>query len=180
MGKLKRPQMAVFVKVPGETTPEFCLAGVYTDEMSIAYNPQTEESQDVTETAGRIDITAYSLNVPVTTKVVDKEGAKGYKLSNYIQTLRRNLATTSDAETEALIVDMYEKAKDNNPVAQKFAATIQIDTYGGAATESLGIEYTLNFNGDPVTGSAKITVDSTSGDKKAEFVDNPVSGGIGA
>lgn len=168
MGKLKRPSMLMFLKVPGET-PKFHLCGVYSDNLSISYNPVTEESQDVTEVAGTTDVTGYTLNISVATKVVDKPGAKGYDLSHYIQTLRRKLATSGEAETEVLIVDTYESAgAEGSYVAQKFAGTIQLDSYGGAAAESLGMEYTVNINGEPINGSAKVTK-AENNDMTAEF-----------
>lgn len=169
MGKLKRPSMLMFLKV----VDTFHLCGVYSDDLTISYNPTTEESQDVTEVASTTDITGYTLNIPVTTKVVDKTGAKGYELSNYIQGLRRKLATAADAETEVLIVDTYETSgTDGAYVAQKFKGTIQLDSYGGAASESLGVEYTVNINGEPTDGTAKVTK-LENGDMTAEFTVTP-------
>lgn len=173
MAKLKRPSMLMFLGVPTGTaeTPAttFCLAGVYSDDLSIAYNPTTETSQDVTEVAGTTDVTAYSLNIPVTTKVVAASGQKGYVLSHHIQELRRSLATAGDAEMDVLIVDTYEtSAVQGSYVAQKFSGTVQIDTYGGSATETLGVEYTVNINGEPVNGTVTITT-AEIGDKTAVF-----------
>ena len=171
MAKLKRPSMLMFLKVPGASpeTPTFNLCGVYSDDLSISYNPTTETSQDVTEVAGTTDVTAYSLNIPVTTKVVAAAGQKGYALSHYIQELRRKLAVAGDAETEVLIVDTYETSKvENAYVAQKFTGTIQIDTYGGPASESLGVDYTVNINGEPENGTVAITK-ADNGDMTAEF-----------
>ena len=166
MGKLKRPSMLMFLKV-AET---FHLCGVYSDDLTISYNPITEESQDVTEVAGTTDVTGYTLNIPVATKVVDKQGAKGYELSHYIQGLRRKLATAGEAATEVLIVDTYEAAegKEGEYVAQRFLGSIQLDSYGGSASESLGIEYTVNINGEPFDGSAKVTR-AENGDMTAVF-----------
>ena len=168
MGKLKRPSMLMFVKV----AELFHLCGVYSDDLSISYSPTTEESQDVTEVAGTVDITGYTLNIPVTTKVVDKSGAKGYELSHYIQTLRRNLATAGEAETEVLIVDTYEESDvEGAYVTQKFKGTIQIDSYGGSATETLGVEYSININGEPVNGTSVVTK-AENGDMTAVFTAN--------
>ena len=83
MAKLKRPSMLMFLKVPDSdgSTSKFRLAGVYSDDLSISYNPETEESKDVTEVVGTTDVTGYALNIPVSTKVVAKAGDKGYELS---------------------------------------------------------------------------------------------------
>lgn len=169
MAKLKRPSMLMFLGVPESSggTSKFRLAGVYSDDLSISYNPTTEESQDVTEVASTTDVTGYALNIPVSTKVVAKAGDKGYELSAYIQKLRRSLATAGDAETEVLIVDTYEGSEDSY-TAQKFKGTIQVDTYGGPASESLGIDYTVNINGEPENGTVAITK-AANGDMTAEF-----------
>jgi len=169
MAKLKRPSMLMFLGVPESSggTSKFRLAGVYSDDLSISYNPTTEESQDVTEVASTTDVTGYALNIPVSTKVVAKAGDKGYELSAYIQKLRRKLATAGDAETEVLIVDTYE-GSDGSFTAQKFRGTIQVDTYGGPASESLGIDYTVNINGEPEDGTVAITK-AANGDMTAEF-----------
>ena len=169
MAKLKRPSMLMFLGVPESSggTSKFRLAGVYSDDLSISYNPTTEESQDVTEVASTTDVTGYALNIPVSTKVVAKEGDKGYELSAYIQKLRRSLATAGDAETEVLIVDTYE-GSEGSYTAQKFKGTIQVDTYGGPASESLGIDYTVNINGEPENGTVAITKEA-NGDMTAEF-----------
>lgn len=170
MAKLKRPSMILFMKVPGET-PAFHMAGVYSDDISISYNPVTEESQDVTEVSGTTDVTAYSLNVPVTTKVVAAAGQKGYEISNYIQGLRRKLATAGDSETEILLVDTYATSTVvGASVAQLFKGTIQIDTYGGSAAETLGVGYTININGEPTDGTVVIT-EADNGDKTAVFTE---------
>ena len=169
MAKLKRPSMLMFLKVPDSdgSTSKFRLAGVYSDDLSISYNPETEESKDVTEVVGTTDVTGYALNIPVSTKVVAKAGDKGYELSAYIQKLRRKLATAVDAETEVLIVDTYE-GSEGSYTAQKFKGTIQVDTYGGPASESLGVEYTVNINGEPENGTVAITK-AANGDMTAEF-----------
>ena len=169
MAKLKRPSMLMFLKVPDSdgSTSKFRLAGVYSDDLSISYNPETEESKDVTEVVGTTDVTGYARNIPVSTKVVAKAGDQGYELSAYIQKLRRKLATAVDAETEVLIVDTYE-GSEGSYTAQKFKGTIQVDTYGGPASESLGVEYTVNINGEPVDGTVAIT-NAENGDMTAEF-----------
>lgn len=175
MAKLKRPSMLMFLKVPaagGTGTGTFHLAGVYSDDLSISYNPVTEESQDVTEVASTTDVTGYAMNISVATKVVAKAGDKGYDLSNYIQTLRRKLATAGDAETEVLIVDTYEAGStDGSYKASKHRGTIQIDTYGGPASESLGVEYTVNINGEPINGDVVVTK-AANGDMTAEFTES--------
>lgn len=171
MAKLKRPSMLMFLEVPGVDggAGTYHLAGVYSDDLSISYNAVTEETQDVTEVASTTDITGYALNIPVSTKVVAAAGQKGYELSSFIQKLRRKLATAGDAETNVLIVDTYE-GTDGAYTAQKFRGTIQIDTYGGPASESLGIDYTVNINGEPVDGTVAITKLPTS-DMTAEFTE---------
>lgn len=170
MAKLKRPSMLMFINVtPAAETKDYRLCGVYSDDLSLAYNPVTEESQDVTDVASSTDVTGYALNIPVTTKVVAAHGQKGFVLSDYINGLRKGLATAGEAETEVLIVDTYTAGTTQGTfVAQEFVGVIAIDTYGGPANESLGLDYTVYINGSPVNGTVVVSTD-TVGDKTAVF-----------
>ena len=80
--------MLMFLGVPESSggTSKFRLAGVYSDALSLSYNPVTEESQDVTEVASTTDVTGYALNIPVSTKVVAKEVF--IELENYNRELK--------------------------------------------------------------------------------------------
>lgn len=184
MGKLKRPRQMLFIGIPttssGTTTYNYKLAGVYSDDLSISYNPVTEESQDVTEVASSTDVTGYGINVSVSTKAVAVEGQKGYALFNYINTLRKTLAVANDATTKVILVDAYNGTATDIDLtaasfevtdAQKFDATIQIDSYGGPANESLGIDYTVNINGEPVTVAGTVAMDTTTKDRT--FTEKP-------
>lgn len=173
MGKLKRPSLLTFVNTTPGSEATYNLCGVYTDDMSVSYNPETEESQDVTQVAKTVTVTGYGLNVPVSTKVVDKTGARGYALSNYIDGLRRKMAVAGEADTTFLMVYVYKPATEgaNTYEADEFDANIQVDTYGGPANESLGIDYTININGEPRPGKAVVTT-LDNGDKTAVFTKN--------
>ena len=84
MGKLKRTANMYFIDVTGGSgSPDYQLVGVQTDEGTLNYNPVTEEAQDITEDTSRVDITGYQVNVSLESKLVAKEGQKGYKVSNY-------------------------------------------------------------------------------------------------
>ena len=171
MAKLKRPQFAVFINVSDTETPDFRLCGVYTDELSLSYNPVTEESQDVTEVASTTDVTNYALSFDIATKVVAATGQKGFKVSDYVNKMRKGLATASSAQTEVLLVDLYTAGTEDPTAffAQKFSAAIAFSSYGGAASETLGMEYTVYCNGEPVNGEAAITTEDVSTDKLASF-----------
>lgn len=174
MGKLKRPNLLTFLKVPDADggLGVFRLCGVYSDDLTISYNPVTEESQDVTEAAGRLDVMGYTVNMTVATKAVDKEGSKGYEVFNYVEGLMERQATGSELETEILVVKLYKPGKtEGSYFAQKWACVIQTDNIGGPAPESIGFEYTVNFNGEPTTGEAKLTTLENK-DMTAEFTAN--------
>ena len=180
MGKLKRTANMYFIDVTGGSgTPDYQLVGVQTDEGTLNYNPVTEEAQDITEDTSRVDITGYQVNVSLESKLVAKEGQKGYKVSNYFNGLRKSIAVLDELETKVLLVDAYSStgAVDISggstgkftADAQLWTATVQIDSYGGAAGESLSIGVTLNLNSKISDGSVQVTVDPNTKDKTAEY-----------
>lgn len=150
MAKIKRKSMAVFMNTkPSEETPEYNIVGINIPDLSISYNPQTETEQDITQDTGATEVIGYEPNAPVT-----QQATKGDAVFEFVNEIRRKRAVLSEADTDIVIVDIYDEIGEDSGVykAQKQKVGIQIDEYGGASTEPLRIGYTLNFKGDPVDG----------------------------
>ena len=81
----------------------------------------------------------------------------GDAIYDYINGLRYNLATGSDAVTKALLIDKYDKSTDNSFKAQTFECTISIESYGGDGGVTPSITFTIGLNGDPTQGSVTFT-----------------------
>lgn len=148
-GKIKRSLQATFLNItPEAETPMWAIVGKGVEDMSIAYNPQVETKQDVTQDSADSEVTGYQPNIPVT-----QTAKKGDEVYDYINELRRKRATFEDCKTQLLLVDLYEGDEEAGYAAEKQDVAIQIDSYGGAGSSPLSIGYTLNFAGDSVEGT---------------------------
>jgi hypothetical protein len=153
--KIKRKSMAVFMNTePTEETAEYNIVGINIPDLSISYNPKTETQQDITEDTGATEVVGYEPNAPVT-----QQATKDDAVFEFINDLRRKRAILSDADTDVVIVDIYDEVTEDTGIykAQKQNVGIQIDSYGGSSAEPLSIGYTINFKGDPVDGEFTLT-----------------------
>lgn len=132
-------------------SPEWSLIGDGVTELSVSYNPQTNTEQYIHEDVARTTVTGYQPNAAVTA-----QAKKGDKVYDYINGMRKTLPIGDSANSEVVLVDCYEEAKANGYPAQRQEVTIQIDSYGGAASDPLSIGYTINWNGVPKNGYFKI------------------------
>ena len=84
----------------------------------------------------------------------------------FVNGLRRSRAVLDDACTSIVNVDLYDPVtgSDGSYVAEKQDVSIQIDSYGGAGGESLKIEYTINYRGDPVKGTFAVATKAFTAD----------------
>lgn len=81
----------------------------------------------------------------------------GDEVFDFINELRRKLATGTDAETSVLLVDKYDISETNKFKAQKFACSISISSYGGDGGATPTIGFKINVNGDPTNGTVTIS-----------------------
>lgn len=145
----KRSSFFLFINTtPKEETSAYALVGEGVTELSIAYNPQTTTEQYIHQDTATTEITGYQPNAPVTAQVV-----KGDPAFEFANSLRRSLPVLSDAYTDVVLVDLYETATAGAYPAQKQTVSIQIDSYGGPASDPLSIGYTINWRGDGVQGT---------------------------
>lgn len=145
----KRSSFALLLNTtPKETSADYGLVGDGVTELSISYNPQTSTNQYIHQDTATTDITGYQPNAPVTGQVV-----KGDKAFEYINDVRRNLYIGSDAYTDVILIDKYDTPTGSSYPAVKQPASIQIDSYGGAASDPLSIGYTINWRGSGISGT---------------------------
>lgn len=149
--KVKRSLQASYLNVAeGEAAAaKYALLGVNVAELSIAYNPQTTTEQDIVSDSATTDLTGYQPSA-----AVSQSATKGDEVYDYVNRLRRKRAILSECCSDIVLVDLYDKPTSGSAYpAEKQPVSIQIDTYGGAGTDPLSIEYTLNFRGDAVQGT---------------------------
>lgn len=148
MGKIKRSQIAVFINTGTKVAPVWSLIGDGVTEQTIAYNPQTSEEVYIHQDSGNTNIESYRPTIPTPMTAI-----KGDAVFDFIDNIRRSRKVLADAESEACMVYLYEDAVEGKYPAEKNACSIQIDDFGGPGGESAKINFTLNLNGDPETGT---------------------------
>lgn len=119
--------------------------GSYTYEAS-----ETSETYIINENA-TTTVDSYAVSLDGEMKCI-----YGDQVYDYINGLRYNLATATDAETTVLLIDKYDVDDDGSFKAQKFNCSISISSYGGDGGTTPTIGFKINVNGDPVQGTATI------------------------
>lgn len=145
---MKRSAFLTFINTKPSSTPAWELIGDGVTELSIAYNPQSNTEQYINQDSADTSVTGYQPNAPVTQQV-----KKGNAVFEFINGLRKSRAIGEDAETSIVTVDAFETASSGEYPAEKQDVSVQIDTFGGAASDPLSIGYTINYKGDPVQGT---------------------------
>lgn len=146
----KRSAFLLFINTSGGGgTGGYALVGDGVTELSISYNAQTNTEQFIHQDTATTTITGYQPNAPVTAQVV-----KGDAAFEYINEMRKKLPIGSGAYTDVVMVDVYEAAASGGAYpAVKQPVSIQIDSYGGAASDPLSIGYTINWRGQGTEGT---------------------------
>lgn len=153
-----RSKFLLFINTAGGSgSGSYALVGDGVTELSISYNAQSTTSQYIHQDSATTTVTGYQPNAPVTSEVV-----KGNPAFEYVNNLRRKMAVGSEAETDIVMVDVFEGTGDTHP-AIKQKASIQIDSYGGAASDPLQIGYTINWVGEGEEGTFNVSTKTFSG-----------------
>ena len=144
----KRSASLLFINTtPMEENATYALVGDGVTELSVSYNPQTTTQQFIHENVATTEITGYQPNAPVTAQVI-----KGDPAFEFINGMRKKLPILSGAHTDIVMFDAFDEEQDGAYPASRQPVTIQIDSYGGAATDPLSIGYTINWRGKAVEG----------------------------
>jgi len=152
MAKIKRSEVQSFMNTTPLATATYSLIGDGVVTGTINYNPQTSEETYIHEDSAAIAVESYAPNMPVEATAVS-----GDEVFEFVDTLRRNRAVLSDAETDIVNVWMYESGGPAAYPAEKQPVSIQIDDFGGDGGQAVKINYTINFVGAPVVGTFNAT-----------------------
>lgn len=159
--KAKRSEFYTFLNTGTTESPKWVREGKFASDMTAQMNPQTTTTQDVTQDTAETDITGYQPSIAVSKSVSKTDPAY-----EYINDIRRNRKILSEAYGQILNVDAFDKQSDESYPAELQNVSIQVDTFGGSASDPLTIGYTYNYRGDPILGKATIT------DGKVTFIPN--------
>lgn len=153
MGRfVKRTEIMAFLNTtPTAQTEKMALVGNGMTSGSYSYEAsETNETYIVDENATTI-IDSYALSLDGEMKCI-----YGDDVFDYINGLRRAMATGTDAETTVWLVDKYDVDEDGSFKAQKFNCSISISSYGGDGGATPTIGFKINVNGNPMNGTVKI------------------------
>ena len=135
MKKIKRSLFKTFIDTtPTGESSTYNLLGVNVSELSVDYAPQSESSVDIVSDSADTEITSYQPTAGVSAVATEDD-----PVFEFVNGLRRSRAVLDDACTS-------------------------IDSYGGAGGESLKIEYTINYRGDPVKGTFAVATKAFTAD----------------
>ena len=139
--KIKRSQYQKFLDIQPSGTSNWKVIGIGISEASVEYNPQVDTEQWIIEDSARNDHTSNQKQLSVTQRCY-----KGDPEFEFINAGRDSLNYTS----HILEIDTWNGTNSSYP-AKKSDCLITVTSYSGNE-----IEYTIYFNGDPITGTATI------------------------
>ena len=148
MAKIKRSEVMTFMNTTPLAAATYKLIGDGVTTGAIEYNPKTTEETYIHEDSATISVESYAPSLPVEAIAVS-----GDEVFEFIDALRVARAVLDDAETAIVNVWAYESGGPTAYPAEKQNVSIQIDEFGGDGGQSVKINYTINFIGDPVPGT---------------------------
>ena len=148
--KAKRSTIRHYLNTGTIAAPVWSRLGYAVSTGEIAYNPQTEETADITMDSKVTDITGYARSLAIEGVVYP-----GDPVFDFIDNLRINMSVLDALKTELVNVWAY-KAPTGTPAtwpAEKVAVNIGIESIGGDGAATAKIKYTIYDAGDIVKGT---------------------------
>ena len=153
MGRfVKRTEIMAFLNIdPGKEEQKWALVGNGMTSGSYSYEPQETSETYIVNDNATTTIDSYAVSLDGEMKCIF-----GDEVYDFINALRYNLATGTDAETEVLLIDKYDVSEETKFKAQLFNCSISISSYGGDGGATPTIGFKINVNGDPKNGTVTI------------------------
>lgn len=136
-----------------DTTPNgegetWGLYGNKSTSATYTYNPSSTSETYIVDDNATVTLDSYNITIDGNMKCYF-----GDAIYDYINGLRYNLATGSDAITKALLIDKYDEDGEGSFKAQVFDCTISVGSYGGDGGVTPTITFTIGLNGTPKQGT---------------------------
>lgn len=157
MAKVKRSQFALFIDTtPAATNPTWSRVGEGVTTGTLNYNPEVTTETYIHEDTATTTLERYAPTFPLEAQCINTDA-----IFEFVDNLRRTRAIGTAAETEILLVNLYETptSTDKYP-AERQSVSIQIDSFGGDGGVTNRINFTINFMGDPTTGLYDVSANS--------------------
>jgi len=149
MAKVKRSQFALFLDTtPAATNPTWSRVGEGVTTGLLNYNPEVTTETYIHQDTATTTLERYAPSMPLEAQCINTDA-----IFEFIDNLRRTRAVGSAAETDALLVYLYETptSTDKYP-AELQPVTIQIDSFGGDGGVTNRINFTVSFRGAATIG----------------------------
>lgn len=147
-GKIKRSQVKTFLNTGTVAVPVWSLLGDGITTGAINYNPQTVDEVYIHQDSGVTEVESYKPTMPIEASAI-----KGDPAFDFVDTLRKNRAVLAASHSEIVNVWLYETETAGAYPAERQTVGIQIDDFGGDGGTTTKINFTINFQGDPVLGT---------------------------
>jgi len=147
MGKVKRSLVKSFLNTGTIGSPTWSLIGVGVVTGKINMNPKTTEETYIHEDSATIMVESYAPTFPVEMTADD-----GAAVFDYVDAIRKNRSVLGDVETEIVNVWLYYSPSLNFYLAEKQAVSLQVDDFGGDGGAAAKVNFTINYQGDPIKG----------------------------
>lgn len=146
--RIKRSDVQTFINTTPLSTATYVRVGDGVTSAKIQYNPKVTNEIYIDRSNAEISVDAYAPTMPISATA--KEGDACFE---FIDALRKARAILADAETDIVNVWAYEAGGPTAYPAEKQPCSIQIDDFGGDGGVVTKINFTINFIGDPTTGT---------------------------
>lgn len=157
MAKVKRSEFASFLDTtPAATNPTWSRIGDGVTTGMLNYNPEVITETYIHQDTATTTLERYAPALPLEAQCINTDA-----VFEFIDNLRRTRAVGTSAETDMLLVYMYETptSTDKYP-AELQPVTIQIDSFGGDGGTTNRINFTISFRGSATTGLYDVSANS--------------------
>ena len=148
MAKIKRSELLTYINTTPSSTATYALLGTGVISGTINMNPTVTTETNIHEDSASIFVESYAPTMPVEVTANNTEAA-----FEYLDALRKARATLGDCETDIVNVWNYETGGPTAAPAEKQPVSIQIDSFGGDGGKAVKLNCTINYIGDPTTGT---------------------------
>jgi hypothetical protein len=148
MAKIKRSQFLTYINTTPTSTATYVLLGVGVINGTINYNPKTTEETYIHEDTATIAVESYAPTMPL--EITANNGNAAFE---YLDGLRKTRAVLGDCETDIVNVWNYETGGPSAAPAEKQPVSIAVDSFGGDGGTAVKLSVTLNYQGNPTTGT---------------------------
>lgn len=158
--KIKSSKVAVFLNVANAGSPEdWARLGKGISSLPISYGAKTSTETYIDEDNATTTVEGYEIGTDA-----EQVAMKGDRVFDYVDSIRKRLATGSDCETQVVLANIYDLTKTDDKYTgevQKFGATIAITDFELNGGEVVKIKYKISLNGNPEKKTISLSADNT-------------------